>query len=94
MAIHILAVPREVRTELPATPASHSAEAVNDDDSFCQKSELAIESTQTSNLLKTLDYGLLGLTGNKRETRFIQGTNICEGPLLEERRGCCTQCHS
>jgi hypothetical protein len=66
ITIHILAVPREPLEELPAASASHSA---RDEDSFCQKSELAIKSTQTSNFLKCLDYRPLGLMSNAREAR-------------------------
>jgi hypothetical protein len=54
MTIQSLAVPRTTRVEPAAALASLSADEVNEDDSFCQKSELAIRDAQTSNLLKRL----------------------------------------
>ena len=52
-----------------------------DDDSFCQKSELAISSTQTSNFLKCLGYGPLGLTCNARK-QGINGARFSASGLL------------
>jgi hypothetical protein len=48
-------VPRAPRSGPTATLASHSAEAASEDDSFCQKSELAIRDAQTSSFLKCLN---------------------------------------
>jgi hypothetical protein len=56
-----LAVPRVVRAGPPETLDSHSADKAREDDSLCQKSELAIRETQTSNFQKRLDGVLLGI---------------------------------
>jgi hypothetical protein len=46
---------------LPETLDSHSADKAREDVSLCQKSELAIKETQTSNFQKRLDSVLPGL---------------------------------
>jgi hypothetical protein len=49
------------RAEPLAMLDSHSADKAREEDSLCQKSELAIRETQTSNFQKRLDGVLLGL---------------------------------
>ena len=59
--IQSLAVPRAGRAEPLETPDSHSADKAREEDNLCQKSELAIRETQTSNFQKRLNGVLLGL---------------------------------
>jgi hypothetical protein len=53
----------------PETLDSRSADKAKEDDSLCQKSELAIGETQTSNFQKRLDGVLLGLIRKGIETK-------------------------
>jgi hypothetical protein len=50
-----LAVPRVGRAGPPEALDSHSADNAREDDSLCQKSELAIGGTQTSSFQKRLE---------------------------------------
>jgi hypothetical protein len=53
----------------PEALDSHSADKAKEDDSLCQKSELAIGETQTSNFQKRPNGVLLGLIRKEIKTK-------------------------
>jgi hypothetical protein len=62
----------------PEALDSHSADNAREDDNLCQKSELAIGETQTSNFQKRLDGVLLGVvrTGKEAKQKCIKASCI------------------
>jgi hypothetical protein len=69
--IQSLAVPRVCRAGPPVARDSHSADNAREDDSLCQKSELAIGGTQTSSFLQAPEWRAVegDSQGNRSKTK-------------------------
>jgi hypothetical protein len=67
------------RAGLPEALDSHSTDNAREDDNLCQKSELAIGETQTSNFQKRLDGVLLGVTRTGKEAKQKCNKTSCIG---------------